>query len=304
MKRYARWRRARTVLLLSCTLATALVPAAAARAAQLVRGPYLQRGIVRSHRGALAHRRRLGRGRPLRAVAEQLDQSQDGPLWTRITRSSSPVWLPTPATSSPSGPRTRASPAAIRSTASAPRRPRARRTPPRIWVLGDSGTAGADARAVRDGYLAFNGGRLHRPLADAGRQRLRRRHGRGVPAGGLRRLPGVLRGAVLWPTLGNHDAHSADSATESGPYFDIFTLPRDGEAGGLPSGTEAYYSFDYANVHFVCLDSAEGDLAPDGAMLTWLADDLAAAQARLDRGLLAPPALQQGIARLGQRGAT
>jgi len=88
----------------------------------------------------------------------------------------------------------------------------------------------------------------------------------------------VLRGSVLWPTLGNHDAHSADSATESGPYFDNFTLPRNAEAGGLPSGTEAYYSFDWANVHLVCLDSAEGDLSADGPMLSWLQDDLAAAQ--------------------------
>ena len=45
---------------------------------------------------------------------------------------------------------------------------------------------------------------------------------------------------------------------EHGPDYDIFTLPKQGEAGGVASGTEAYYSFDYANVHFVCLESSEG----------------------------------------------
>jgi hypothetical protein len=42
------------------------------------------------------------------------------------------------------------------------------------------------------------------------------------------------------------------------------------------SGTEAYYSFDYGNIHYVCLDSQASDRSPDGAMLTWLKNDLAA----------------------------
>ena len=41
---------------------------------------------------------------------------------------------------------------------------------------------------------------------------------------------------------GNHDGHSADSVTQTGPYYDIFTLPENAEAGGVASGTEAYYS--------------------------------------------------------------
>ena len=81
---------------------------------------------------------------------------------------------------------------------------------------------------------------------------------------------------MLWPTLGNHDGYTADSTTESGPYYDIFSLPRNGEAGGVASGTEAYYSFDYGNMHFICLDSYGTDHSPDGAMMTWLEADLAA----------------------------
>jgi hypothetical protein len=58
-------------------------------------------------------------------------------------------------------------------------------------------------------------------------------------------------------------------------YYDIFTMPTGAEAGGFASGTEAYYSFDYANIHFVVLDSHDTDRSPGGAMASWLAADLA-----------------------------
>jgi hypothetical protein len=84
-----------------------------------------------------------------------------------------------------------------------------------------------------------------------------------------------LRHTFLWPTLGNHDATTGGTP---GPFsfHDIFTLPQHGEAGGLASGSETYYSFDYANIHFVCLDSMSVSRAPGGPMLTWLEQDLAA----------------------------
>jgi hypothetical protein len=59
------------------------------------------------------------------------------------------------------------------------------------------------------------------------------------------------------------------------PYFDIFTLPTAGEAGGVPSGTEHWYSFDLGMVHFICLDSMTASRATNGAMATWLRSDLA-----------------------------
>ena len=48
------------------------------------------------------------------------------------------------------------------------------------------------------------------------------------------------------------------------------------EAGGVPSGTEQYYSFDYGNVHFVSLDSqlTARDTDQRAAMRNWLIDDL------------------------------
>ena len=149
--------------------------------------------------------------------------------------------------------------------------------PLRAWVLGDSGTANADAAAVRDAYLGWvagTGGRDADMVMMLGDNAYNDGTDPEYQAAVFDMYPTVLRNTVLWPTLGNHDGHSADSATESGPYYDIFTLPRGAEAGGLASGTEAYYSFDVANVHFVCLDSYETDRSTSGDMLTWLDADL------------------------------
>ncbi len=88
--------------------------------------------------------------------------------------------------------------------------------------------------------------------------------------------PEMLRKSVLWPTLGNHDGASSNSGTQTGPYYESFTLPKKAEAGGIASGTEAYYSFDYGNIHFVVLDSFDSSRSPTGAMMKWLRSDLQA----------------------------
>ena len=148
--------------------------------------------------------------------------------------------------------------------------------PMRVWVLGDSGTADTNAAAVRDVFLSHTGSRAPDLWLMLGDNAYPDGTDAEYQAAVFDMYPVTLRQSVLWPTLGNHDGHAADSATQSGPYYDIFTLPVAGEAGGLASGTEAYYSFDYANVHFVCLDSHETDRSIDGAMMSWLAHDLAA----------------------------
>jgi hypothetical protein len=86
--------------------------------------------------------------------------------------------------------------------------------------------------------------------------------------------PDLLATTALWPALGNHDVYSADSPTQTGVYFDLFSLPAQGQCGGAMSGTEAYYAFNHANLHFICLDSEDSDRSPDGPMLTWLKNDL------------------------------
>lgn len=146
----------------------------------------------------------------------------------------------------------------------------------RVWVLGDSGTRKPLQKAVKAGFQKWNGDQsldlwlmLGDNAYDAGRDSE-------YQGGIFLAYPELLRGAVLWPSLGNHDGGSADSATQSGIYYDTFTLPTLGQAGGVMSGTEAYYSFDYANVHFVCLDSHGSDRSTNGLMMRWVKADLAA----------------------------
>lgn len=154
------------------------------------------------------------------------------------------------------------------------------RAPFRVWALGDSGTASPDAEAVREAWRTLHPDPLDTDvflmLGDNA-------YGSGEDSEYQTAVfdfyPEWLRQVSLWATLGNHDGYSAFSDTQTGPYFDVFTFPTAGEVGGVASGTEAYWSFDYANVHFVDLDSMHSDRAPGGAMATWLEADLSATDA-------------------------
>lgn len=98
----------------------------------------------------------------------------------------------------------------------------------------------------------------------------------------------VTKHTVLWPALGNHEYDNNDTKrkTHAIPYYDIFTLPTQGECGGLSSNTEMYYSFNLGNIHFINLDSYGLELVganyyglADTAFspqVNWLKQDLAA----------------------------
>ncbi|HEX5886894.1 MAG TPA: fibronectin type III domain-containing protein [Pyrinomonadaceae bacterium] len=148
-------------------------------------------------------------------------------------------------------------------------------SPTRIWVLGDSGTANANAQAVRNSYLSFTGS-IHTNLwLMLGDNAYNTGTDSEYQAAVFNMYPTTLRQSVLWPTIGNHDTAGSTSPPASLPYFSIFTLPTNAQAGGMASGTEKYYSFDYANIHFICLDSMTSDRSPNGPMATWLRADLA-----------------------------
>ena len=147
----------------------------------------------------------------------------------------------------------------------------------RIWVIGDSGRAGIpDQQAVYHGYMDNVGSTytdLWLLLGDNA-------YGSGTDPqyqdGFFNVYQTLMRQTVVWPSLGNHDGYSADTATQEGPYYDVFTLPTAGEAGGAASGTEAYYAYNYGNIHFVVLDAFDVDRSPNGAMAQWLTADLTA----------------------------
>lgn len=147
--------------------------------------------------------------------------------------------------------------------------------PSRIWVIGDSGTATTDARRVYESYSNYTGEvatDLWLMLGDNA-------YGTGTDSqyqqAVFQMYPELLRTVAVWPTLGNHDTIARDPNGVY-PYLNIFTLPTGGEAGGVPSGTERYYSFDFGNIHFICLDSEVSSRNITGEMAQWLESDLAA----------------------------
>jgi len=149
--------------------------------------------------------------------------------------------------------------------------------PTRIWVLGDSGTANVDAQAVRNAFLSFTGTTTTNLWLMLGDNAYENGTDTEYQTAVFDMYPTILRQSVLWPTIGNHDTAQSANPPASLPYFAMFTLPTNAEAGGMASGTEKYYSFDYGNIHFICLDSMTSDRSVTGPMATWLRADLASA---------------------------
>src|SRR6185503_8118230 len=150
--------------------------------------------------------------------------------------------------------------------------------PTRIWAIGDCGTASIGhpgSTMVRDAYYAFartNHTDVWLMLGDNAYQ-----YGTDeeYQTAVFEVYGDMLRNTILWSTLGNHETYGLGQGGRFA-YHNIFSLPTEGEAGGLRSGTENYYSFNHANIHFVCLDSEISDLSTNGAMWMWLEADLAA----------------------------
>jgi hypothetical protein len=152
--------------------------------------------------------------------------------------------------------------------------PRGTAKPTRVWALGDSGTANVDAQNVRDAYYRFARDRAANLWLMLGDNAYNDGDDDEYQAAVFDTYPTTLRRAVLWPTIGNHDTDQSSNPPDDIPYYQIFTLPTNGEAGGTPSGTEDYYSFDYANIHFICLDAMTSARTPGSPMLVWLQNDL------------------------------
>ncbi len=96
----------------------------------------------------------------------------------------------------------------------------------------------------------------------------------------------LMKQTVLMPSPGNHDySPTVNNYKIEDPlsaYFSIFSVPTKGEAGGVPSGSKAYYSYDYANIHFISLDSYGREdmdrrlFTKDSDQMKWLEKDLKA----------------------------
>lgn len=147
----------------------------------------------------------------------------------------------------------------------------------RAWILGDPGTGDQNQEDVRDAYYNYADNASVNPtetdlMLFLGDNAYNDGTDDEYQASMFDIYGDMLKKSVAWSTLGNHDGFSANSNTESGPYYDIFTFPRAAEAGGIASGTEAYYSFDYANIHFIILESYT--LSNDATQMAWCLNDI------------------------------
>ena len=158
----------------------------------------------------------------------------------------------------------------------------------RIWVLGDAGTAGnsdpARQISVRDAFYTFTGARTPNLVLQLGDNAYNSGLDSEFQAAMFNMYPTMLRKTPFWSCLGNHETAQSTAFVDTYPYFDIYTLPTAGEAGGVASGTEHYFSFDYGNIHFISLDSMTANrsvddpttpgINEDGPMAAWLRNDL------------------------------
>jgi 3',5'-cyclic AMP phosphodiesterase CpdA len=94
-----------------------------------------------------------------------------------------------------------------------------------------------------------------------------------------------MKKSPLYPTPGNHDYNNDNPDRQNDhdiAYYKVFSMPTKGEAGGVASETQSYYSYDYGNVHFLSLDSyGREDRATRlydtlGRQVQWIKADLAA----------------------------
>ncbi len=154
--------------------------------------------------------------------------------------------------------------------------------PTRVWFISDYGFKDSGEASVRDSYFNYvapvkpadvwitGGDNDQTDGTDANDQ---------IAVFGTTYAYGnLLRNTPIWPTIGNHDYMTGQGT----PYYANFSLPTNSEAGGVPSGTEHYYSFDYNNIHFISLDSIVGTLSASAntVMTDWLRQDLAATTQR------------------------
>jgi 3',5'-cyclic AMP phosphodiesterase CpdA len=157
----------------------------------------------------------------------------------------------------------------------------------RIGVFGDMGNNSVNERQVRDQFLKYIGDDYLNAWLLLGDN--------AYPDGSDQEFQvkffdiykdKLLRDYPLFPSPGNHDYHDVKSAPEADTnkidYYAAFSMPKNGESGGVPSGNAAYYSYDIGNIHFLSIDSYGTDrngrrfFDPGSEEMQWIEKDLAA----------------------------
>jgi hypothetical protein len=151
--------------------------------------------------------------------------------------------------------------------------------PIRIWALGDAGTNNANQTNVRNAFYNWTGTRTPDFVLQLGDNAYNSGTDTEFQGAVFNMYSAMLRKTTFWSCIGNHETDQATAFVDTYPYFNVYTFPTAGECGGVASGTEHYYSFDYGNIHIISLDSMTASRSSTGAMATWLQADLASTTA-------------------------
>ncbi|MEM7040295.1 MAG: metallophosphoesterase family protein, partial [Bacteroidota bacterium] len=148
----------------------------------------------------------------------------------------------------------------------------------KAWVIGDFGKRNSEQRQVADSWAIhpeFEDTDIWLWLGDNAYQD-------GTDNDYTEKVFDSINGyGPMWPripflpTPGNHDylsiqppVLSIDPVNHSGAYYDAVNVYTNAEAGGTPSGMEAFYSYDYGNVHFLSINSELGTIV--GSSNDWI----------------------------------
>lgn len=173
--------------------------------------------------------------------------------------------------------------------------------PTRIWAIGDFGKANDRQKRVRDAFVNYDWERktdVWLWLGDNAYQDGTDAEYSAKVFDSVYAYGKLFQRMTFHPAPGNHDYNSfspvfntVDPLIQTGTYLDVIDVPKQGENGGVPSGTKQYYSFNHGNVHFVSINTELASLSnpahdwlgvgatPDSnfahsPMRKWLEDDL------------------------------
>ncbi len=144
-----------------------------------------------------------------------------------------------------------------------------------FWVIGDFGIGpnhasfGNSQLQVRDAFVRVNKSNHTDGILMLGDNAYENGTDTEFTTGLFNVYPDIMANSFSWPAIGNHDAVNLSSG-----YLTAFRLPDAAQTGGVASGTEYYYSYNYGNIHFINLDSQVSNRTNTGAMYQWLLQDL------------------------------
>jgi hypothetical protein len=131
----------------------------------------------------------------------------------------------------------------------------------RIGVFGDCGDLNTSQANVRDEFVKYLGSNYLNAWLLLGDNAYNDGTDAEYQAKFFNVYKDLLKKYPLFPTPGNHDYHDADFTANyqqdhhATAYYQNFSMPINGQSGGIPSHNKAFYSFDLGNIHFISLDS-------------------------------------------------